>query len=175
MCAASKNGAGYRPSCRRQRRINSEGFREREPGAQRSEAPGDCPNSQTPSGVTEALDRRLFNCALPEYPPSRRPFQGSCFSGMAYPEFRFCFTPGFTCAAPPVLRIDCAAIGILRLFRYNCRADRPRTLNRYGVLTLGLDYKKKSKSHQGRKKRLAKERRFTNRRGKLGGLESAPP
>ena len=38
---------------------------------------------------------------------------------------------GLYCTAPLVLRIDCAAIGILRSFRYNCRADRPRTLNRY--------------------------------------------
>ena len=53
------------------------------------------------------------------------------FFAMVYPEFCWRVTPGFNCAAPPVLRIDCVAIGILPSFRYNCRADRPITLNRY--------------------------------------------
>ena len=38
------------------------------------------------------------------------PFQGFGYFRMNYPEFRWCFTPGSTCAAPPVLPIDCSPI-----------------------------------------------------------------
>jgi len=38
---------------------------------------------------------------------------------------------GLYCAAPPVLRIDCAVIGILRSFLIQLSRDRPITPNRY--------------------------------------------